>query len=100
MLRERQTRTRVIGLSKDYKYKDWLNSVLNTTEPIIDYFKFADTFDGAQRPTNYHYADLLKKLSTGQSNKLTKIATMAKKLYDVSTYEKNLLLVADTDKFY
>lgn len=81
-------KTRVLGLSKGYKYKEWLNSELNVDEPFINYFKFADTFDGSQSATNYHYTDLLKKLSTGQSNKLTKIASTAKRLYDVSIYGK------------
>ncbi|KAL0088350.1 hypothetical protein F4703DRAFT_1915457 [Phycomyces blakesleeanus] len=49
---------------------------------VTDYFKFADAFDGSQSATNYHYSDLLRKLSTGQSNKLTKIATLANSLYD------------------
>lgn len=84
MPRNKRTRTRVVGLPKGYKYKDWLNSALNITEPTIDYFKFADTFGDSERATNYHYADLLQKLSTGQSNKLTRIATSAKKIHEVN----------------
>ncbi|KAI7887580.1 uncharacterized protein EV154DRAFT_427164 [Mucor mucedo] len=75
-------KTRVLGLPKGYKYKEWLDSQLNVDEPFIDYFKFADTFDGSESATNYHYADLLEKLSSGQSNKLTKIASIAKTLYN------------------
>ncbi|KAG1493576.1 hypothetical protein G6F46_008981 [Rhizopus delemar] len=82
MPKEKQRRTRVIGLPKNYKYKDWLHSALNIAEPAIDYFKFADTFSDSESATNHHYADLLTKLSTGQSNKLTKISTTAKKLYN------------------
>ncbi|KAI9248419.1 hypothetical protein EDC94DRAFT_348058 [Helicostylum pulchrum] len=80
--KEKPLKTRVLGLPKGYKYKEWLNSELNIEEPFIDYFKFADTFNGLQSATNYHYTDLLRKLSTGQTNKLTKIASTAKKLYD------------------
>ncbi|ORE06877.1 hypothetical protein BCV72DRAFT_291160 [Rhizopus microsporus var. microsporus] len=82
MPKEKQRRTRVIGLPKNYKYKDWLHSALNIAEPAIDYFKFADTFGDSESTTNHHYADLLTKLSTGQSNRLTKISTTAKKLYN------------------
>lgn len=83
MPQNKRTRTRIVGLPKNYKYKDWLNSSLNVAEPTIEYFEFASTFDDSENCTNHHYVDLLKKLSTGQSNKLTRIATSAKKLYEV-----------------
>ncbi|KAG0172700.1 hypothetical protein DFQ28_009557 [Apophysomyces sp. BC1034] len=75
--------TRVYGLQKNYKYKGWLDSVLNSPKPSLDYFKFADTFKSNQSVTNCHYKDLLQTLSNGQSNKLTKIVSIAKSLFDV-----------------
>ncbi|RCH94808.1 hypothetical protein CU097_007912 [Rhizopus azygosporus] len=70
-LQIKSTNTRARGLQKNYNYKSWLGSVLNNPEPSLDYFKFTDTFK-----------DLLQ-LSNDQSNKLTKIVSIAKALFDL-----------------
>lgn len=79
----KERKTRVCGIKRNYKFNNYLSSSLEKETPSLDYFSFADAFQGTKRATNYHFADLLKKLSTNQSNKLTKIAQNAKRLFDV-----------------
>ncbi|KAG2211788.1 hypothetical protein INT46_007972 [Mucor plumbeus] len=73
---------RVSGLKKNYRYKEWLDAVLNDSKPSLDYFKFANTFKGKEAATNSHYVDLLQTLSKNQSNKLMKIASEAQTLFE------------------
>ncbi|KAI7908276.1 uncharacterized protein BX663DRAFT_547883 [Cokeromyces recurvatus] len=83
MAPEKHTKMRISGFSKDYKFLDYLNSSLKPPNPKLDYFNFANKFYGTERATNNYYLDLLDKLSKNQSNKLMKIATNAKKLFNV-----------------
>ena len=78
-----QHKIRVRGIKKDYKFASYLDSSLNTAHPTLDYFKFADTYQGTKRATNSHYKDLLENLTKNQSNKLTKIARDAERLFKV-----------------
>jgi hypothetical protein len=47
---------------------------------------------------NCHYEDLLRTLSNGQSNKLTKIVSVAKSLFDVSIYYPSAMHAANINK--
>lgn len=85
MAKTKQSKLRIKNIPKDYKYREWLDSVLNTPNPTLDYFSFARTFRGSKNATNNHYSDLLEKLKNNQSNKLMTIAKKAEHLYSVST---------------
>ncbi|KAI8880090.1 hypothetical protein K501DRAFT_325182, partial [Backusella circina FSU 941] len=73
---------RISGFKKNYKFWSYLHASLNRENPNLDYFHFADAYQGTRRATNNHFKDLLKKLSSKQSNKLTKIAQDSMKLFD------------------
>jgi hypothetical protein len=60
----KQVRTRITRLPGDYNYEDWSNTVLTTTLPSIDYFKFAATFGDFESATDHHSADMFTKLAT------------------------------------
>lgn len=47
--------------------------------------------------TDYHYEDLLQ-ISNGQSNKLTKIVSIAKSLFDVSIFYLSAMQAAIINK--
>lgn len=81
----KDTKIRIASFPKNYKFSEYLNSSLKSLNPKLDYFKFADQFNGTKRATNNHYLDLLGMLLKNQSNKLTKIASDAKNLFNVST---------------
>lgn len=85
MPQEKDTKIRITSFPKNYKFSEYLNSSLKPPNPKLDYFKFADQFNGTKKATNNHYLDLLDKLSKNQSNKLTKIASDAKNLFNVNT---------------
>lgn len=74
---------RIRGIKKNYKFSNYLDSSLNTGNPALNYFSFANTYQGTRGATNNHFKDLLDNMSTNQSNKLTKIAKDAKKLFNV-----------------
>lgn len=76
---------RINGFKKNSKFWSYLNASLNRENPNLDYFHFADLYQGTRRATSNHFRDLLIKFSSKQSNKLTKIAQDSMKLFDVST---------------
>jgi hypothetical protein len=79
---QKEHKMRIRGIKKNYKFSNYLDSSLNTGSPALNYFSFADIYQGT-RATNNHFKDLLDNMSTNQSNKLTKIAKDAKKLFNV-----------------
>lgn len=87
-----------IRRSANWALGNTLDSVLNNAKLSLDYFKFADTFKSNQSVTNCHYKDLLKTLSNGQSNKLTKIVSIAKSLFDVIIYYLSAMHAANINK--
>jgi hypothetical protein len=67
-------------------FSEWIHSNTVCREnPNLDYFQFADVYQGTRRATNNYFKDLLIKLSNNQSNKLTKIAQDTMKLFDFGT---------------
>jgi hypothetical protein len=76
---------RICGIRKDYHSWDCPDLSLRYPSPNLDYFIFADKFDGTRNSTNSHYSDLFDKLSNQQSNKLMNNSNGARKLLAVST---------------
>ncbi|KAG1302543.1 hypothetical protein G6F64_010838 [Rhizopus arrhizus] len=70
-------KTRINGLRKDYKFLPWVESSFKKQSPELDYFSFAELFNGAEDATNANYMDLLLTLQSKQSNKVTNIAHAA-----------------------
>lgn len=75
-----KSKKQITGIRKEY-----LNSSLNCEKPELNYFTFADYYNGSKDATNNHYKDLLQKLSVNQTNKLTKIIEVAQVLFVVGT---------------
>lgn len=85
MASTKHSKLKIKNIPKNYKYREWLDSVLQTSNPTLDYSSFARTFRGSKNATNNHYSDLLEKLKNNQSNKLMTIVKKAKNLYSVGT---------------
>lgn len=71
------SKIRITGIRKDYKFLKWLEANLQKTPPEIDYFSFAEQYNGTEEATNTNYKDLLLTLQSHQSNKLTSTAYSA-----------------------
>lgn len=74
------------GLSKDYKFLKWAEASLQRSPSRLEYFSFAEQFDGTEEATNTSYKDLLLTLQSHQSNKLTSIAHSAEIAFNVYAY--------------
>ncbi|KAG1458668.1 hypothetical protein G6F56_006342 [Rhizopus delemar] len=87
MASTKHSKLKIKNIPKNYKYREWLDSVLQTSNPTLDYSSFARTFRGSKNATNNHYSDLLEKLKNNQSNKLMTIVKKAKNLYSLRNKE-------------
>ncbi|KAG0959794.1 hypothetical protein G6F31_011298 [Rhizopus arrhizus] len=67
----------VVEAWKDYKFLPWVESSFKKQSPELDYFSFAELFNGAEDATNANYMDLLLTLQSKQSNKVTNVAHAA-----------------------
>lgn len=76
-------KTRINGLRKDYKFSSWVESSFKKQSPELDYFSFAELFNGAEDATNANYMDLLLTLQSKQSNKITNVAHAAQTTFAV-----------------
>jgi hypothetical protein len=72
---------RISGIRKDYHSWDCLDLSLRYPNPNLEYFVFADRFNGTRNSTSSHYSDLLDK----QSNNLMINSNGVRKLFAVST---------------
>jgi hypothetical protein len=78
---------RISGLPANYAFKDWLQQALRDESDPLNYFSFANVFDGNENATNTHYSDLLNLLSNKrQSKKLIHLIEKAKSKFEVETY--------------
>ncbi|KAI8330396.1 hypothetical protein EDC96DRAFT_548954 [Choanephora cucurbitarum] len=73
----RVKKIRINGLSKNYKFLKWVEASLQRSPPGLEYFSFAEQFEGTEEATNTNYKDLLLTLQSHQSNRLTSIAHSA-----------------------
>lgn len=80
------SKIRINGIRKDYKFLKWLEANLQKTPSSIDCFSFAEQFEGTEEATNTNYKDLLLTLQSHQSNKLTNIAHNAEMAFNVYAY--------------
>jgi hypothetical protein len=77
-------KVRVCGVRQEYKYKDWLESSLQSEDDALSYFSFADEFADSEHATNTHYGDILSLLSSNkQTKKLLSIVEAAKSKFRV-----------------
>lgn len=80
-------KVRILGLPSDYAYKDWVQQELQDENNPLNYFAFADKFNGNEQVTNTHYTDLLHLLSNKrQSKKLIHMVEVARAKFEVEIY--------------
>lgn len=48
----RLKKIRINGLSKDYKFLKWVEANLQRSPPGLEYFSFAEQFEGTEEATN------------------------------------------------
>lgn len=76
-------KTRINGIRKNYKFLAWVESSFQKEPPELDYFSFAEHFNGTEDATNANYMDLLLTLQSKQSNKVTNVGHDAETTFAV-----------------
>ncbi|KAL7318492.1 hypothetical protein PS15m_001730 [Mucor circinelloides] len=64
----RLKKIRINGLSQDYSFLKWIEASLQILAPGLEYFSFAEQFEGTEEATNTNYKDLLLTLQSRQIN--------------------------------
>jgi hypothetical protein len=83
LLKKKKKKTRINGLMKDYKFLAWAESSFQKQQPDLNYFLFAEHFNGTEDATNANYMDLLLTLQSKQSDKVTTVAHSAETIFAV-----------------
>lgn len=83
-------KTRINGIRKDYKFLAWVESSFQKEPPELDYFSFAEHFNGTEDATNANYMDLRLTLQSKQSNKVTNVVHTAETTFAVYYTNFNL----------